>query len=88
MQKTTVAAISAILGAMLIAGCTNNQAPTHRWASAEAVDQVKYHNDHAQCQARANMSDDKALDTASAEFKAYKQCMNNSGYELTAYNSR
>ena len=68
-------------------GCataTTTEAPTHRWASTGAADKVKYHNDHARCQAQADVNGD-AFDATSDAFNAYKQCMTNSGYVLTAY---
>jgi hypothetical protein len=52
------------------------------------VDTIKYHNDHTRCQLQAGITaDDRAsFGAASPEFKSYKQCMNNNGYVLTAYN--
>ncbi|MEM7099328.1 MAG: hypothetical protein AAF541_13785 [Pseudomonadota bacterium] len=67
---------------------THHQAPTHRWASTEAVDAAQYRNDHARCQAQADLSEaDKPFATDSPAFSQYKQCMNSSGYVLTAYNN-
>ncbi len=74
---------------LLAAGCattSSSKAPTHRWASAEVVDEVQYRNDHARCQTQANISDSsQELDANSPAFAAYSQCMTSRGYELTAY---
>lgn len=73
---------------LLSAGCaTNDSAPTHRWAATSAaVDEVQYHNDQARCQTEAGLDNERGLDANSAEFSRYKQCMNQRGYVLTAYN--
>jgi hypothetical protein len=78
-----------ILLAGLATGCmtsNNTQNPTHRWESTTAADEVQYRNDHARCQMQADtQSDIKAYEAGSQSFVAYKQCMVNRGYELTAY---
>ena len=75
-----------VIAGLIVAACSSQptQAPTHRWASTEAVDAAQYRNDHATCQAQANIGG-KAFSTESPEFKHYKQCMTNQGYILTAY---
>lgn len=82
-----VKAIAIVITGLIVAACSSQptQAPTHRWASTEAVDAVQYRNDHASCQAQANIAG-KAFSTESPEFAKYRQCMNNQGYVLTAYN--
>ena len=86
MKKVVIAgAVS-----LFLAGCmsdSSSQAPTHRWASTGgAADEIQYRNDHARCQAKANIGDDqRKLNPASPAFAAYSQCMNDHGYELTAY---
>ena len=81
-----------ILGSLvlLVMGCTNTaNMPTHRWASTEDADRAKYQQDHAMCQSQSGLSTGRSeLDTDSSAFRLYKQCMNNSGYVLTAYNDR
>ncbi|MEM7080795.1 MAG: hypothetical protein AAF513_19425 [Pseudomonadota bacterium] len=67
-----------------LAGCTTAGAPTHRWDSTVAADEVQYRNDHATCQVQANI-EGVQLDPNSVQFKAYKSCMNNRGYVLAAY---
>lgn len=78
-----------ILLAGMATGCmtsNSNQGPTHRWESTTAADEVQYRNDHARCQAQADAQIDKqAYEADSQTFVAYKQCMVNRGYELTAY---
>ena len=78
-----------ILLAGLATGCvTSNgtQSPTHRWESTTAADEVQYRNDHARCQQLADrQADSKTYEAGSETFVAYKQCMVNRGYELTAY---
>lgn len=73
---------------LAIAACASAPAPTHRWASSEDVDRARYAQDHASCQADANISvTANELETNSSAFAKYKQCMNNNGYVLTAYNN-
>ena len=73
---------------LTIAACASAPAPTHRWASTEDVDRARYAQDHARCQADANISVTASeLETNSSAFAKYKQCMNNNGYVLTAYNN-
>jgi hypothetical protein len=78
-----------ILLAGFATGCMSSnstQSPTHRWESTTAADEVQYRNDHARCQMQADtQSHNKAYEAASQSFVAYKQCMVNRGYELTAY---
>jgi len=77
------------LAGLIVAGCMSSTSPTptHRWASTSDADRVQYQNDHAKCQAAANVDSKRTeLETGSAEFTAYRQCMNNRGYVLTAYN--
>ena len=68
-------------------GCASSgsQAPTHRWANSEVADQAAYRIDHAQCASKAGLKGEKAFATDSEQFVAYKQCMNDNGYVLTAY---
>ena len=81
----TLGFISLLAGGCMSAPSTS--APTHRWASTTAADELQYRNDHARCQAKADIEgSDRALDSSSPAFQAYKRCMNNRGYELTAYN--
>lgn len=83
VSNTAIACAGLVLAA---AGCTSQStAPTHRWASSDAVNQAQYRNDHARCQAEANITDARKLDSQGAEFAAYSQCMTSRGYELTAY---
>jgi hypothetical protein len=78
-----------ITAGFLLSGCINAVEPTHRWASTEDADRAKYRADHARCQAVNNVAVEGAeLDTRSSAFAAYKQCMNDEGYVLTAYNER
>jgi hypothetical protein len=72
---------------LFVAACsTNSQMPTHRWASTEDANRVKYQQDHARCQSETGLTTGRnELDPDSASFKAYKQCMISSGYVLTAY---
>jgi len=81
--------IAAALLAIFVAGCmsaSTSSTPTHRWASTDAANEIQYRNDHARCQAEANIgAGDNAFDAASPGFAAYKQCMNSRGYVLTAY---
>lgn len=83
-----VSAVSALL--LAIVGCSStpaSQVPTHRWASTEAADKIQYRNDHVRCQAEARIdSTIEELDADGPGFAAYKACMNDSGYVLTAYN--
>ena len=85
MKKTSIV----ICAAILAGGCMNtspNNAPTHRWESTSAADEVQYRNDHAKCQMQANASGDMTeFEADSPTFVSYKQCMNNRGYVLTAY---
>ncbi len=78
------------LSAVIVAGCmsaSNAPTPTHRWASTSDADRAQYNNDHARCQAQARVSGSRQeLETDSETFAVYKQCMNNRGYVLTAYN--
>ena len=79
----------ALSALVLLGGCAaaESPAPTHHWASAEAVSAIKYRQDHARCQVEANT--DLASTTYEADsdaFQAYRQCMTNSGYVLTASN--
>ena len=75
--------------ALALGACTiATTLPTHRWASTNDADKARYSEDHATCQVAANLSASSTeLDTSSEAFVAYKQCMNNSGYVLTAYNN-
>lgn len=76
---------AAVIG-LFASGCANtDSAPTHRWASSDAVNEAQYRSDHARCQSHANINDARRLDASSEAFAAYKQCMSTSGYELTAY---
>ncbi len=79
-------ALSATLLSLAISGCAQQTgAPTHRWASAEAVDKAQYRQDHARCQNVANIAVPGArLQPDFQQFALYKQCMTTSGYELTA----
>ena len=90
MQKFTAFKTGAIIiTGLIVAACSSpsTQAPTHRWASTESVDSIQYRNDNARCQAQANMANaNRELETDSSAFSEYKQCMNNRGYVLTAYN--
>lgn len=72
---------------VFLGGCTvAEQQPTHRWASNDGVaDEVRYHNDHARCQSQAGLNDARRMETDSPAFAKYQQCMNQQGYELTAY---
>ena len=84
------------IGILLLVGCaigctntTSSQAPTHRWASTGAASEIQYRNDHARCQTRAAVDQGAdEFDANSPAFTAYKQCMMDSGYQLTAYNGR
>ena len=71
-------------------GCSNTgQMPTHRWVSTEDANRAKYQQDHARCQSETGLSTSrKELDPDNPAFQSYRQCMNNSGYVLTAYNDR
>ena len=88
MNTCKPVAISLVLA--VAAGCANSPqqaAPTHRWASDEAVSAVRYRQDHARCLVTADMqADETSYSADSNEFKTYRQCMNNSGYVLTAAN--
>ena len=65
---------------------STQNAPTHRWEAAGAADEVQYRNDHARCQAQAELNgESKAYDAQNEQFVEYKQCMTNRGYVLTAY---
>ena len=85
--KPYLATIFISLG--LLGGCASSEPtsqPTHRWAGNAAADSVEYHNDHAQCQQEAGIRpQQRQLETQSAQFQSYKQCMTNRGYQLTAY---
>jgi len=84
----TKAILVAALG-LATFGCTDlaQNTPTHRWASAEDVSKAEYRQDHATCQAAANIDPaTKALVTSSPEYQVYSKCMATNGYELTAYN--
>lgn len=75
------------LGAVMM-GCavSGTQAPTHRWESTAAADEIQYRQDHARCQAQAQAGQDNVeFRVESPAFASYKQCMNNRGYVLTAY---
>ncbi|XOV81638.1 MAG: hypothetical protein ACFHXK_12225 [bacterium] len=89
MKQITKQTVLMILVAGLAAGCmTSNttQAPTHRWESTTAADEVQYRNDHARCQQQADaQANSRAFEADSETFVTYKQCMVNRGYELTAY---
>lgn len=81
--------ISIGLAALIVAGCMSatSPTPTHRWASTSDADRVQYQNDHAKCQAASNVGSNRTeMDPDSNEFATYRQCMNNRGYVLTAYN--
>ena len=86
MQNKASKAIAIVITGLIVAACSSQptQAPTHRWASTEAVDAAQYRNDHARCQTQAKING-KAFSTESPEFQTYKTCMNNEGYVLTAY---
>lgn len=83
--KAKIALATLVLVTM---GCSSTgQMPTHRWASTEDADRAKYQQDHARCQSETGLSTGRSeIETDSTAFKSYKQCMNNSGYVLTAYN--
>jgi len=73
--------------ALLLAACANTAPPTHRWASSEDANKARYTADHNTCKKNALIEVDQSqLDPQSPAFQAYKQCMNNQGYVLTAYN--
>lgn len=75
-----------IAAGCLLTGCVTTAEPTHRWASTEQADRAKYRADHARCQSQADVSASGAeLDRSTPAFAAYKQCMNDEGYVLTAY---
>lgn len=78
-----------ITAGFLLSGCINAVEPTHHWTSTEDADRAKYRADHARCQAATNVEVEGAeLGSRSSAFAAYKQCMNDEGYVLTAYNER
>ncbi len=80
--------LAVLLGAgFLLAGCAGTVEPTHHWASTEDANRAQYRADHARCQAKTNISaQGNEFDANSPAFTAYKQCMNDEGYVLTAYN--
>ena len=59
--------------------------PTHRWHATGSADESQYRADHARCQKKSNSAHVEALDANSVAFEQYKQCMNQQGYELAAY---
>lgn len=84
--KATVATTVLLLCAGLGGCATSAPEPTHRWeASAGVVDEVRYRNDDARCQARAGISTEGGMESGSEGFQNYKNCMNQQGYTLTAY---
>lgn len=84
--------VKIVLGSLVLfaMGCAGtNQMPTHRWASTEDADRERYQQDHARCQTETGLTTGRSeLDPMSPAFKSYQQCMNDSGYVLTAYNDR
>ena len=85
MKKITILA-AIFLG---LSGCAGTSEPTHRWVSAENYDRAQYRADHARCQAAHNLeAESSEVNTTSTAFAAYKQCMNDEGYVLTAYNGQ
>ena len=84
MFKTGIIAVLCI-ATMACANTQSSNGPTHRWVSTSNADEVRYHNDHAQCSSVAELTDSQREHTAdSAAFGKYKQCMNQRGYVLTA----
>ncbi len=72
-----------------VAACGNGapaQAPTHRWVSNDAADQIQYRNDHARCETMANVDATNGRYEADSDtFAIYKRCMVERGYQLTAH---
>lgn len=62
--------------------------PTHRWYATGGADESQYRADHARCQRKSNSTHTEAFDANSIAFEQYKQCMNQQGYELAAYDNK
>ena len=89
MKRFASALVAAawILGAAGCASQTEVKAPTHRWASDDAIKAVEYRNDDARCRSQADLSPNgRVYSVDSPEFLQYKSCMSERGYVLTAYN--
>ena len=89
MKKLAITLVAAawVLGSAGCASQTEVKAPTHRWASDDAINAVEYRNDDARCRSQADLSQNgRILSVDSPEFLQYKSCMSERGYVLTAYN--
>jgi outer membrane PBP1 activator LpoA protein len=85
MIKMLTPALLALALTACATGAPQN-APTHRWASASVASEAQYQMDHARCETESAVSkSNQAYEGKSAQFEAYKTCMVDRGYELTAY---